>query len=71
MQLERPDLDALHDVVLSAMGFDEVHLTDEQILVWWNKLPRDLQLDAEKWGISDTVVRDSIYVWLQKNINLE
>ena len=70
MILERPDLDALHDVVLSAMGSTK-RLTDEQILVWWNKLPRDLQLDVEKYGASDTVVRDSIYIWLQKNINLE
>jgi len=66
MKLERPDLDALHDVIFSVLDIDLK--TDEQILVWWNKLPRDLQLDAEKWGVSDTVVRDSIYVWLQKNI---
>ena len=46
MILERPDLDALHDVVLSAMGYTK-RLTDEQVLVWWNMLPRDLKLDIE------------------------
>lgn len=66
IELEREDLDALHDVILEALDYSG-DLTDEVILTYWNMLPEHLKADAERWGMNDTVVRDNIYVWLQKN----
>ena len=65
MELKRHDLDSLHDTIFEALGIESK--SDKEILEYWNKLPRNIQLDAEKWGLSDTVVRDDIYVWLQEN----
>lgn len=60
IELEVSDLRTLHDVFLSAIGksFDE-----DAIVKIFNNLPEDIKLDAIKWGISDTVVRDSIFEW--------
>lgn len=66
MELTKNDLGHLHDVILDALDIDLD--SDEKIIEYRNKLPTDIQLDIEKWGVSDTVVRDNIYVWLLKNI---
>lgn len=71
IELEREDLNALHDVILEVLtdsGDMVRHITDEVVLNYWNKLPEHLKAEAEHWGLSDSVVRDNIYVWLQKNI---
>lgn len=66
IELEREDLDALHDVILEALHYSG-DLTDEVILTYWNMLPEHLKAEAEHWGLSDSVVRDNIYEWLQDN----
>jgi hypothetical protein len=66
--LEQSDLDYLHDVTLEV--FDK-SLSDEEVIEIWKSLPDDIKLDAEKFGISDTVVRDNIYEFLEGRINYE
>lgn len=64
IELEREDLDALHDVILEALDYSG-DLSDEEIMKYWNMLPEHLKADAEHWGMNDSVVRDNIYVWLE------
>jgi hypothetical protein len=60
------DIDSLHDVIINALD-DKDDLTRVEILEYWKKFPDDIKLDALKWGVSDSVVGDNMYVWLQKN----
>ena len=75
MELTRADIDSLHDTisnfVYETYGIKEPALSDEQILIYWEKLPRDIQMDVIKYGASDTPTRDLISVWLKENIKLE
>jgi hypothetical protein len=66
MELNRDDLDAIHDVIFNALDKD---VTDSEVVGYWNKFPEEIKLDAKRWGASDTPTRDAIYVWLQKNCN--
>ena len=63
--LSLEDFDALYDKIFIALNKDD--LTNVQIMEYWNKLPEDIKLDALKWGVSDTLIRDKIYVWLKEN----
>lgn len=65
IELEVSDLGVLHDICFSAIGksFDE-----DVIVKIFNKLPEDIKLDAIKWGISDTLIRDSIFEWVVENL---
>ena len=54
---------AFHDIVLGALG---IHLPYEKLDPIWRKLPNELKLDAARWGLSDTCVKDDIYLHLQK-----
>lgn len=64
VELEREDFDSIHDVILSVKGYKP---TDEEIQKIWDKLPQYLQGKAIEWGCSDTVFRDDLYEWLEKN----
>lgn len=64
MKLTEYDLDVLHDLILEAL---DIHPTRVEILTYWDKLPRDIQLDCEKYGVSDTPTKEDIYLWLLKN----
>lgn len=68
IELERDDLNTLHDVIIEALDLLwDKGISDEEIIQYWNKLPNDIKLDALKWGVSDTPTKDAIYVWLQEN----
>ena len=64
--LEQEDIDCLHDVILEAFDYSG-DLTNDVVLTYWNMLPEHIKDEAEHWGLDDTVVRDNIYVWLQKH----
>ena len=68
IELEQYDLNVLHDVILGALGIK--NLTDEELILYWNKLPDDIKLDALKYEIGDTPTRDAMYVWFKENIKL-
>ena len=64
IELEVDELNAMHDVILEALGIEP---TEEQILDFFNMLPDHIKGLAMQWGTSDTVFRDDMYVWLEKN----
>jgi len=45
---------------------DEEDLTNEEILAYWEMFPDDIKSEAIRWGVSDSVVGDNMYVWLRK-----
>lgn len=65
VEFDRFDLDCLHDVILSSTKKNIK--TDEELMEYWKILPYDIKLDAMKWEISDTVVRDNMYVFFKEN----
>lgn len=62
VELEQEDFNAMHDVILGALG---VKPTNDQIQKIWNGLPDDIQGTAIQWGTSDSVFRDNLYEWLE------
>jgi len=64
--LEQDDINHLHDVILEALDFHEP-IPNDVVIGVYHMLPEDLREQAEHWGLSDTVVRDNIYEWLQEN----
>jgi hypothetical protein len=65
LELEDEDFPSLHDVVYEVTGYS---YTNEELLKIFIKLPEDILLDAAKWGMNDTVVRDNIYEHLEKEL---
>ena len=65
-ELEQDDLNVLHDVALGALECDSAMLTAEFLTDMFNKLPHFIKAEANTWGLSDTVVRDSIYGHLEE-----
>ena len=61
--LEQSDFDILHDVILEV---SEKSRSNEEIEKIWQNLPEGIRLQAEQWGVGDTVVRDNIYEFLKK-----
>lgn len=66
--LTRDDLNALHDVLLEVT---DLEYTDEQLYKVWEKVSRHIKDEATHWGLSDTVVRDNVYKWAEKNLKLK
>lgn len=64
-----PDgLAPLHDVLaeLDYPNNPEGGYSQEVLLETWKSLDREHRLEAHKWGLGDTVVRDEIYVFLKE-----
>lgn len=55
------DVKYMHDTVYEALNKS---LSEKELEDLFLSLPKDIQLDALKWGITDTVVRDNIYEYL-------
>jgi hypothetical protein len=67
-QFEKNEWNHLHDVVLSATwGTSKLKLSQSELEDLFEKFPEHIKEDAYHWGLNDTVVRDSIYVWIVKN----
>ncbi|MDA3807704.1 MAG: hypothetical protein PF440_07310 [Thiomicrorhabdus sp.] len=63
--LDQNDLASLHDTIFNALDIELK--SDDEIMEYWHKLPRDIQLDAEKYGVSDTPTRENIFEFFQNN----
>jgi len=59
---ENHDKNSLHDVMYEA---NNVEPSEEEVKKLFLKLPRSIIGDIVSWGLSDTVVRDSIYTFIQ------
>lgn len=68
IELEKDDLGTLEYIIDEAVdGYSEV--SSKEMLSIWNEIPDLIKLDALKWGIDDTEVRDQIYLWVKNNLN--
>lgn len=65
IQIEKEDLAPIHDVVFDLTGHS---YSDEELMRIWDALPEDIQLDAAKWGTSDTEVRGQIWEHLEEKL---
>lgn len=68
VELEDEDFNHLHDVILEALDYDNSNLNNIKIKKIWDNLPNDIISTAIRWGTSDSVFRDNMYVEIQKNI---
>jgi hypothetical protein len=67
-QFEKNEWNHLHDVVLSATwDTSKLKLSQSELEYLFEELPEHIKEDVYRWGLNDTVVRDSIYVWIKKN----
>ena len=67
-QFEKNEWNHLHDVVLSTTwDTSKLKLSQSELEDLFEELPEHIKEDAYHWGLNDTVVRDSIYVWIKKN----
>jgi hypothetical protein len=67
-QFEKNEWNHLHDVVLSATwDTSKLKLSQSELEYLFGELPEHIKEDVYHWGLNDTVVRDSIYVWIKKN----
>jgi len=64
IELEKEDYDAMYDVIFGVKGFQP---TNDQIQEIWDSLPEHIKGTALQWGCSDSVFRDNMYEWLEKN----
>lgn len=66
---DEDDYDSLRETYWNAsLEFGEdVHLTNDELKLFWDTLPEDIQLDAIKWGISDTEVRERMWEYACDN----
>ena len=55
---------SLHDVVTEQPGWDSP--TKEQLMALFDRLPAPTQAIAVAWGLSDTVFRDEVHLFLQR-----
>ncbi len=67
-EITQDEWNHLHDVVLAATWkTTKTKLTQQELESLFQQLPEVIKEDALHWGLNDSVVRDKIYVWYQKN----
>jgi hypothetical protein len=54
--------DVIHDILIE-LDFEP---TDEAIACVVKMLPKDIKLEAARWGWSDTCVKDDIFVFVRE-----
>jgi hypothetical protein len=60
---DKNDWAHLHDVVVDCL---DKSLSQPELEELFNNLPDSIKKDAIHWGLNDTVVRDNIWVHLNK-----
>ena len=58
----------IHDILYEYNDTDNI--TEEQCCTMFFVLPDDILYDSQKYGISDTEVRDNIYTYIGENLDL-
>lgn len=53
----------------SCVEFLDIEPTREQLKIIFDSLPSQIIGEGIKWGFSDSVVRDNIYVFIQENVS--
>ena len=66
-QFEKNEWTHLHDIVLSATWDTSKKLSQSELEDLFEGLPENIKKDAYRLGLNNLVVRDSIYIWIEKN----
>ena len=66
-QFEKNEWSRLHDIVLSATWDTSKKLSQSELEDLFEGLPENIKEDAYRLGLNDSAVRDSIYIWIEKN----
>ena len=66
-QFEKNEWSHLHDVVLSAMWDKSKKLSQSELEDLFEEFPEHIKEDAYRQGLNNSVVSDTIYVWIEKN----
>jgi hypothetical protein len=67
-KFDENEWNSFHDTVEEASNRS---YTIKELKNIYQQLPNNLRLDAERWGLSDSVVRDHIYVFLKEQPDLK
>jgi hypothetical protein len=61
------ELGSVHDVIFEVT--DNEYSNDDLRKIW-QLTTEDIKAEGLRWGIDDTAVRDNLYEWAQKNVEL-
>jgi hypothetical protein len=64
--LSEDDRNGIHEVLFQ-MDILELE-DDDKVEGYYNQLPDDIKKEGVRWGFQDSVVRDTMYVWFEKNV---
>jgi len=64
--LSEDDRSGIHEVLFQ-MDILELE-DDDKVEFYYNQLPDDIKKDGVRWGFQDSVVRDNMCVWFEKNV---
>jgi hypothetical protein len=64
--LSEDDRKGIHEVLFQ-MDILELE-DDDKVEEYYNQLPNDIKKDGVRWGFQDSVVRDTMCVWFEKNV---
>lgn len=65
-ELKELDKNGIHEVLfqMDIIGLED----DDKVEGYYNQLPEHIKKDGVRWGFQDSVVRDTMYVWFEKNV---
>jgi hypothetical protein len=66
-QFEKNEWSHLHDVVLSTTWDKSKKLSQSELEDLFEEFPERIKEDAYHRGLNDSLVKESIYVWIEKN----
>ena len=64
--LSEDDRKGIHEVLFQ-MDILELE-DDDKVEEYYNQLPNDIKKDGVRWEFQDSVVRDTMCVWFEKNV---
>lgn len=65
-ELSREDLDVIRTVLYESLGIENI--SNEDARSYWEEVPMLIKMEAVKWGTSDTVVRDELYMHFKSTV---
>ncbi len=67
-KFDKNEWDHMHDCILDATwNTTKKNCTREELEELFKTLPEDMQDEAYRWGMNDTVWRDNLIVWYKEN----
>lgn len=67
-KFKKNDWAHFHDVILDLTYNDgKVNLNQEEMEQLFLELPEDMKIDAQEYGMNDTLWRDDLWMWYEQN----